>query len=256
MDFGIGESIAISAAASAAAEGAAAAGTAAAAAGTAAEVGAAAGAFSAAGAAGFGAEAGSAAGLAGGAASSSGVLSFLTSPGVASSLQLGSGAVSGIGSIMGGMSARQASQYQAAVASRNQQLADMQAQVALETGRSRSQINDLQTGQKVGRAIATAAAQGVDVSTGSPLETVADITRAGAIDSITIRNDAARQAYGFGVSSAGFAGEAEQARRAGSNQEIGGAISGAGSFLGGAAATAARAQRFKETGVDPWSFGQ
>lgn len=80
---------------------------------------------------------------------------------------------------------------------RNAQLADLQAADAV----ARGTVSGYQRGQQVRAAIgdarASLAGQGVTLDTGSALDVQSDIASLGALDIATIRNNAAREAWGF-----------------------------------------------------------
>jgi hypothetical protein len=80
---------------------------------------------------------------------------------------------------------------------RNAQLADLQAQDALLRGEMSTHVRGQQTREDIGTARASYAGQGVALDTGTPVDVQADIARLGALDIATIRNNAAREAWGF-----------------------------------------------------------
>src|SRR5476649_255 len=79
--------------------------------------------------------------------------------------------------------------YRAQVARNNQQVASWNAQRALQQG----QVAEDQQRQKTAQAIASqrarSASQGADIGSGSDLDLVGDLARAGEFDADTIAND-------------------------------------------------------------------
>lgn len=89
--------------------------------------------------------------------------------------------------------------YQWRLAEWNANIAEQAAKDAIsrgdiEAGRVRSG-----TRQTVGSQRAALAAQGIDVNTGSAADVQSDTARIGALDELTARNNAAREAWGYKV---------------------------------------------------------
>lgn len=97
--------------------------------------------------------------------------------------------------------------YQAQVARNNQVIGNSNADLA--TFRGNQEINNAQqrTVQMIGAQRAGAGASGVDVNSGSPLRAQEDTARLGAMDVQTIRDNAARSAWGFRTQAQNFGNE-------------------------------------------------
>lgn len=87
--------------------------------------------------------------------------------------------------------------YEAAAFDRNASLAEAQAADALARGGVAAGIRGRQVRSEVGSARAAMAASGIQLDTGSALDVQADIDALGALDVATIRNNAAREAWGY-----------------------------------------------------------
>jgi len=121
---------------------------------------------------------------------------------------------SGVGtglSVMGQMnqqSAMGAQQgYLAQQARQRQEIAQRQAADATQRGQVAEQRQRDLTAQRIGTQQAALAAQGTTFE-GSPTDILGDTRRAGEFDALTVRSNAAREAYGFQVQGAGFGAEA------------------------------------------------
>lgn len=90
-----------------------------------------------------------------------------------------------------------ASQYE-----RNAQLAEFQAKESIKEGETAAQQRAQQVKKLIGRQRATAAAQGIEVNADSALDLQAEAAGFGALDIVTIRNNAWKQAWGYRVDSA------------------------------------------------------
>ncbi len=133
--------------------------------------------------------------------------------------------------IQGGMQAASSySEGQATkmVANQNAKYANLQAEEALRIGEQDAGRRMLQGGQDASSAMAKAAAQGIRVDTGSAAATQEDIKRAAIMDAQTIRTNAAKQAWGYGVEASNF-------RTQGRFAEIKGYSDAAQSIAGGGA---------------------
>lgn len=151
--------------------------------------------------------------------------------------------VSGVGTIVAGNAAAKAANYNAAVQRENAQLADRQAKNVLDAGTREEQKQKAQTSQLMSKQQAAQAANGVDVSFGSPLDLMVDTAKQGAVDALTIRTNAYRnyddtrnQAVGYRNQGALYDMQAKNSRTAGM-------LNGFGSVLTGVSQTIAQAYK-------------
>lgn len=98
-----------------------------------------------------------------------------------------------------GAAAQKASNSQGALADYNADIADLQAQDALERGaeeesRLRTQVRGIIGAQRAGQA-----AGNIDVSYGTAADVQADAAYLGELDALTIRTNARREAWGYKV---------------------------------------------------------
>ncbi len=119
-------------------------------------------------------------------------------------LMLGSSAaMGGLSSIGTAFSQSQAMQaqgaYQNTVAQANAGVAGIQSTNAIQQGDIAATQSDLKTRGIIGSQRASLAAQGVDINSGSAAAVQASTGAVGALDSLTIRNNAWRQAWGYQV---------------------------------------------------------
>lgn len=123
--------------------------------------------------------------------------------------------------------------YQAAVASNNQQIAQDQQRIAMVNGQQQEAASELKTASLMGEQRATMAANGVDLGTGSANEVLATSKLMGGADALTIRDNAARQAWAYGEQAKGYGAEAAMDRSTADavspfNSAFGTLLSGAG----------------------------
>jgi hypothetical protein len=89
--------------------------------------------------------------------------------------------------------------YQKSIADVNATMADLAGTQTLQAGDIAASRKNLETKGKVGEELAVQGASGVDVGSGSAALTRIGTNLAGGIDELTIRNNAARQAWGYKV---------------------------------------------------------
>jgi hypothetical protein len=119
------------------------------------------------------------------------------------------------GALVGAYGAKESAAYQAEVARINAGTAAWNAGQTIQSGEVSAANKGIQTRAQVGAQKATQGASGVDVNTGSALDTRAGTSAIGMTDARTITSDAAKRAYGFETQQASFLGEANQAEEAG-----------------------------------------
>lgn len=114
-----------------------------------------------------------------------------------------------------GEAGRDVAESQADLADSNAALADLQARDAIERGAEQESNFRMGVRGMVGKQRAQLAGGNIDVSYGSAVDLQADTAYMGELDSLTIRNNAAREAWGFKTQGADLRARAEIARREG-----------------------------------------
>lgn len=116
-----------------------------------------------------------------------------------------SGAVlSGVGAYNKSVADKAAYAMQATVADTNAGLADAQARDAIARGQVTEFNSTLKARQLKGQQVASMAASGLDLSTGSPLSVLTDTDVMSASDAAVIRRNALKEAYGFDIQAANY----------------------------------------------------
>lgn len=121
-----------------------------------------------------------------------------------------------------GVAQQAASESEAQVSDYNASVADLQALDATQRGaeeesRFRTSVRGIIGQQRAGQA-----ASGVDVGFGSAVDVQADAAMLGELDALTIRNNAAREAWGYQVQAADLRKRAAITRKEGVNQAAAG----------------------------------
>ncbi len=153
---------------------------------------------------------------------------------LATILTLGSTLLGAVGSIQQGQAAAKAAKYNNQVAQMNAQISERRAKDAVERGATEEQKKRQQVQQILGQQQAAMAANGVDLTFGSPLDTIVDTAVLGELDALTIRSNAYRESYDYKVQEANQRAGGQLALMEGKAAKTAGYLDGFGTILGGA----------------------
>lgn len=178
-------------------------------------------------------------------------IALLTLAGASTAISAGSSLKAGNAAKRAGQAQRRVAESQADLADFNAQVADLQAADAIargaeDEGRFRQGVRAL-----IGSQRAAIGASGVDVNYGSSVDVQADAAFLGELDALTIRTNAAREAWGYKVQAADLRRRAQIARQEGVNLEAAGReaqaasrFQAAGTIAGGALDAGLMARRY------------
>lgn len=145
--------------------------------------------------------------------------------GLATGLMIASTAFNAIGNIAAGNAQASEYRYQAAVASQN-------AAYSAAEGEVKSTSYGLKNAATAGAIKAAQGARGIDVNKGSAAKVQQSSDALGQLDVLTIRSDAAREAYGYRTQAKQLEIAAQNAKKAGFFGAIGSVIGGVGQIYG------------------------
>lgn len=143
----------------------------------------------------------------------------------------------------------QSATYQAQVAANNKKIADQNAAFAISSGRTQAYTQDLKTSQLVGTQKATQAANGLDVNSGTNVDVRQSTEEIGRLDTLTILNNAQRQAGGYLAQGANFTAEGQLDTMKAQTAQTTGDIGVATSLLGGASSFSDKWLGYQQKGV-------
>lgn len=158
-------------------------------------------------------------------------------------------AVSAVGAIQQAKAQSAAAEYNAKVSDINAEISDRRAKDALERGADEEQRVRMRTQMMLGQQRAAMAANGVDITFGSPLDTMIDTATLGELDALTTRQNAARENYDYRTQAMNGQAQAALQRGEAKSALSGGYLSAAGTFLGGVGSA------FKSASDAGWKFG-
>lgn len=179
---------------------------------------------------------------------------------------VGSGAGTGLSmasALLGGKSSSKTYMYQAGVAEVNKKIALQNADFARETGEKEAQSFGTKVAYRRGDIKVNQAASGLNVNSGSNLEVQRSQELTDATDMATIRDSAARRAYGFETEAASQDAQSKAYKSAAKNAKTSGFIGAMTSLVGGATSVADKWTQGKQLGLwggseatqtlnDPW----
>lgn len=146
---------------------------------------------------------------------------------------LASAGLGAYGQIQQGQAKASSDRFNAALDRNNAQIARENAERAGQAGEAQAGISEMKTRAQVGAIKANQAAGGVDVNTGSAVDVRSSAAALGELDAISIRSNAAREAYGYQQNSRSFEQQANLGESEAKNADIAGPINAAGTLLGG-----------------------
>lgn len=160
----------------------------------------------------------SAATAAGAAASAAATAAAVAKVGIATSL---------IGAGVSGYSQYQQGKQQDQAAETNAKISSMQAKDAADRGAIEERNVRNNTRALIAQQRVALAANGIDISSGTPLNLQAEAAGLGEVDAVTARTNSLRQAWGFDSEAANLRAKGKSARQAGMVGAAGTLLSGA-----------------------------
>lgn len=151
-------------------------------------------------------------------------------------LSLGASALSGLGAIGSSIAGEKSARYNSEIAANNAQIASQNATTSIQEGEANAAAASQASKAKIGGILANQGASGVDVNSGSSLDTRASAADVGELNAINIRSQAARTAYGYETSGVNDKAEQSMDESQAAYAPIQGAIGAGTSLLSGAAA--------------------
>lgn len=159
-------------------------------------------------------------------------------------LMVASTLLSAAGSIQQGNATAAAGRYNNQIAQMNASISEKRAKDALERGKIEEQKKRKQVAQISGAQQAAMAANGVDISFGSPLDTLVDTAVQGELDALTIRSNTYREEYDYRVQAANQRAGGQLELMKGKSAQTAGYIGAGSTILGGGAQIA----KYNKTG--------
>lgn len=158
--------------------------------------------------------------------------------------------LSGAASFMSGQQQAKAQasalNYQAAVDNNNKIIQERQAADAIDRGKNEEMLHRIKVVQLKGQQINAFAKNGVEVDSGSALDVLSDTAQIGELEALTIRSNAARDAYGYQVNAMNLDASSKNNRAAAQNTKKSATMAGFGTALSTAGAVADKWYTYKK----------
>lgn len=148
-------------------------------------------------------------------------------------LSIGGTLLGAVGQIQQANAQAAASKYNAQVADMNAQISEKRAKSTIEAGAQQEQMKRQEVQRILGQQQAGMAANGVDLTFGSPLDTMVDTAYLGEIDALTIRTNTYRDAYNYKVDAANQRAQKTLYEHEAKSAQTGGYLGAMGTLLGG-----------------------
>jgi hypothetical protein len=139
------------------------------------------------------------------------------------------------GQYQAGQAAKQAGDYNAAIARNNQIIAERAAVDAEKRGEIAADEQRRKTARIAGAQRAAFGSSGLALDSAYSMDILGDTAAFGELDALTIKSNAQREAYGYRVQGMNYAAEEVMSRVRGKNANTAGMISAASTLIGGGA---------------------
>lgn len=143
---------------------------------------------------------------------------------------------------------RRAAMANKAIAEQNAQIAKQNASIAGQSGAQQAAIQSQKTRALAGSMKANMGAAGIDINTGSAYDVLQSNRELGHLDALTVRSNAAREAYGYKTQEINYLNEGAVRGSEAENAEASGVVNAAGTFLGGLGDATDKYYRYKLSG--------
>jgi len=179
--------------------------------------------------------------------------------GVGLASTIGGGGLSIFSDILGGNASASKLKYQAGMSRLNAMINRQNADMERTIGEREAQRSGMKTALTLGKITTGQAAQGGLVESGSNADVMDSQHAIGEFDQATIRNSAARRAYGFDVKAVEDESSAKMYEKGAENAKTAGWLKAAGSLLGTAGSVAGKWLDAKKHGLysdDSFSYAE
>lgn len=152
------------------------------------------------------------------------------------------------GAYQQGQAQKDAADFNATVEKQNAAVSGQNAAITGQAGSEQAFMTGLHTRALTGGIKANQGAAGVDVNSGSAVDTRASATELGELDALTVRSNAAREAYGYTQQARSHEEQATLDTYEGKNDIEAGQLNAANTFLGSAGSAASNFAKYQLAG--------
>lgn len=134
-------------------------------------------------------------------------------------------------SIVSANNTKKVNEYQAKVAQDNAKIAEENAKNERQSGLEEARRQRIKTIQTIGAQQTAMAANGIDIASGSALDTVSDTAQTGELDALMLQYNSERQAFNYEMQSNNFTNQANLDMFAAKNAKTTGTLNAVGSVV-------------------------
>ena len=134
-------------------------------------------------------------------------------------------------SIVSANNTKKVNEYQARVAQDNAKIAEENAKNERQSGLEEARRQRIKTIQTIGAQQTAMAANGIDIASGSALDTVSDTAQTGELDALMLQYNSERQAFNYEMQSNNFTNQANLDMFAAKNAKTTGTLNAVGSVV-------------------------
>lgn len=145
--------------------------------------------------------------------------------------------VSAVSSMEAGDATSAADAYRSQVAANNAKISQQNADMAIASGEANVQTEQRQSANTIANTRAIQGASGLDVNKGSQAAVQTSENELGNLDALTIRNSAARTAYGYESQGINYQAQSGLEQQSSGSDQQAGFLKGIGSIISGASST-------------------
>lgn len=178
----------------------------------------------------------------------SGSISATTLAYVGAASAVAGAATTAVGQFQAADAASSSAKYNAQIAANNATIATQNASYAARAGTAQAEQAQLQSRAKVGSIVANQAASGINVNSGSALDVQSSADKLGELNAITVKSNAARQAYGYQTQSTSFSSQSQLDQHQSGADITAGDIGATGTVLGGIGSAGSNYAKFVNAG--------
>lgn len=154
-----------------------------------------------------------------------------------------------IGALFQSNAAAQSAKYNSEVDKVNASVARQNAVYAGAAGEAQTYTQGLKSREVGGAIKANQAASGIDVNKGSAVDVQASQEAVGQLDAMTIRSNAAREAYGYETKAASFENQAKLDQMEASNDKTAGWLSIGSTLINAGEETGSQFRQLQQAGM-------
>lgn len=160
-----------------------------------------------------------------------------------------------VGSIYSGVAEQGAANAQKRIAMQNAEIAERNASLTAAAGEGQAERFGMRAKAQAGAIKTAQAASGVDVNSGSAEDVQTSQRAISMFDTMTIKSNAAREAFGFKVQAKNFRNEAAIAKAKANQAMVGASINAFSSLVGGASQASSAYSSFENAAASGESTG-